>query len=76
MRLKRSPVDHIDRSLEQAGDVILYADVIEDRDARVRVEFDQDIDVAIGPVVAPRNRAEQGSVANAPASASTGLASQ
>jgi hypothetical protein len=66
MRLERSPVDHIDRSLEQAGDVTLHADAIEDRDVRIGVEFDQNIDVAVGPVVATRDRAEQGGVANAP----------
>src|SRR5438105_14767039 len=66
MRLERGAVDHIDRALEQVGDIILYADVIEDRDVRIGGEFDQYIDVALGSVIATGNRAEQGSMANAP----------
>jgi len=59
MRLQALAIDDIHRLLEEAGDIILEADIVEDGYVRLGVEFHQNIDVAVGPSLAARNRAEQ-----------------
>jgi hypothetical protein len=57
-------VNHIDRAVKQACDVFLEANVFEHSNAGGRIDFDHNVDVAVGLVVAPRERAEQGSTSH------------
>src|SRR6185295_8378078 len=58
MRLERVPVDHVDGAVEQAGDEFFQADILVDRAFGAGLEFHQNIDVAVGVVVAARDRTE------------------
>src|SRR5882672_803194 len=65
VRLKTITVHNIDRTVEQAGYVVFQPGVVENGDVRRRIKFNHDVDVAVGPVVAARTRAEQGRVTDA-----------
>src|SRR5579862_4144191 len=59
MRFERFPIDHIDRFGEKSGDKVFNTNVVEHGDVRARIELDEDIDVAVGPVVSARHRAKK-----------------
>ena len=63
-------VDHVNGLREQTRDEFLDLDVIEDADMGVRIELDEDVDIAVGVIVAASGRAEQRSMADAPRSQS------
>src|ERR1700722_9713265 len=65
IRFERGAIDHIDRYHEQTDDVLLEANVFVDRALGSRLKLHQNVEIAIGPVVAPRNGAEHGSVRHA-----------
>jgi hypothetical protein len=65
MRLEGVAVDHVDRPVEQPGDVLLDIHVLVDRPFGSGLEFDQDVDVAVRPILAARDRAEHGCAADA-----------
>ena len=48
--------DHVDRALEETGNMLLEADVIVDRPFGPRLELHQDVDVAVRMGVAARQR--------------------
>jgi hypothetical protein len=60
MRFEAVAVDHIDRPFEQAGDALLEARIFEHGQMRRRIDLDHDVEVAVGPAVAARHRAEYG----------------
>src|SRR5258708_33991328 len=66
MRLERVAVNHVNRTVEQAGDKFFQADIFVDRPFGSGLEFHQNIDVAVGAVVAPRDRTEPGRAADSP----------
>src|ERR1700759_5329525 len=59
-------VDNINRAVEQTGDVVFYPGVVEDGYLGRWIKFNHDVDVAVGPVVAPRTRTEQRRMTDAP----------
>src|SRR3954453_1061 len=65
VRLEPVAAHDIDGAIEQRGDVILERDILVDADPGGGIDFDHDIDVAVGPVIAAGTRAEQGGVADA-----------
>src|ERR1700730_14320499 len=65
MRLERGAVDNVNRPLEETGDILFEADVIVDRPFGPGLKLHQNVEVAIRPVVAARNRAEHGGVRHA-----------
>jgi hypothetical protein len=54
--LERIAIDYIDCLSKETGDEILDANIVEHRHLVGGVELDEDVDVAIGPVVAARGR--------------------
>jgi hypothetical protein len=60
MGLERVPVDHVNGTVEQAGDKFFQADIFIDRPFGARLEFHQNIDVAVGSIIAARDRTEHG----------------
>jgi hypothetical protein len=64
MRLERVPIDHVDRTVEQAGDKFFQAHIFVDGPFRPGLEFHQNIDVAVRVVVAVRYRTEHGRAAD------------
>jgi hypothetical protein len=58
MRLQPSAINDVEGSFEQAGDVFLEAHIVVDGAFGTRFELHQDVDVALGPLLAARNRAE------------------
>lgn len=52
MRLQTGSVDHIDRHLEQAGNVLLKPDVIEDSILRAGLEFYEDVEITVRAILA------------------------
>ena len=65
MGLESLTVDHVDRAIEQTGDVILQPDVIEKSDVGFRIDIDHDVDIAVGPVLAACHGAEYGCMRDA-----------
>src|SRR3954468_18644968 len=65
VRLEPVAVHDIDGTIEQPRDVILERDILVDADPGRRIDFDHNVDVAVGPVVAAGTRAEQGGMADA-----------
>ena len=55
MRLQSIAIDHINRPIEQAGNVVLQPDVIEESDMSLGINIDDDVEIAIGPAIAARN---------------------
>src|SRR3984957_17919217 len=72
-RLQRLPVDHVNRALKQARDIIFQARIVEHRPDNRRVEINQNVNVAVGNLLVARDGAEQGSVRD-PMSPQVGLA--
>lgn len=64
MGLERVTIDHIDRALKQSGNVIPQSHIIENGDVSLWIDVDHDIEVAVGPVLAARDRTEDGGVTN------------
>src|SRR3954454_3456157 len=65
VRLEPLAAYDIDGTIEQRRDIILERDILIDADRGRRIDFDHDVDVAVGPVVAASTRAEQGGMADA-----------
>src|SRR3954468_22949103 len=65
VRLEPVAVHDIDGTIEQRRDVILERDILVDADPGRGIDFDHDIDIAVGPIVAAGPRAEQGGMADA-----------
>src|SRR5216684_3718193 len=65
VRLETVTVYNVNGAVEQTGNVVFQTGVVENGDVRRRIKFKHDVDVAVGPVVAPRPRAEQGRVTDA-----------
>src|SRR5215469_15895541 len=65
VRFQSLLVHDIDRAVEQRRNVFLEAHVIPDPDVSLRINLDQNIDVAVGPIVAARVRTEQSRVTDA-----------
>src|SRR5229473_3173643 len=62
---KAVAVHHVDGTVKQAPDVILEASIVKHREMRVRIDFDQDVDIAVRTAVAARYRAEHSRPAHA-----------
>jgi hypothetical protein len=58
-------IHRVGRPLEQGCDVRLDIHVIEHGDTGGRIEFDQDIDVAVAPLLVARHGTEQGGMSDA-----------
>src|SRR3954462_6513476 len=65
VRLEPVAAHDIDGTIEQRRDVILERDILIDADPGRRIDFDYDVNIAVGPVVTSGTRAEQGSMADA-----------
>jgi hypothetical protein len=52
-------IDDIDGSVKEAGDMLLKPDIILDGDVGLGIDFDHDVGVAVGSIVASRSRAKQ-----------------
>ena len=63
MSFEAIAVDHIDWTLEQAGDILLEACVFELGRMRRRIDLDHDVEIALRSAVAARHRAEHGRLA-------------
>src|ERR1700687_3106971 len=63
--LEAVAVHHVDGTIKQARDEILEASIVEHGEMRLRIDFDHDIDIAVGTVVAARHRAEYSCPAHA-----------
>src|ERR1700737_2257612 len=57
VRLKPLTVDTINRSVEQAGNVVFQSRIVKGGNAGRRIKFNHD--VAVGSIIAPRARTEQ-----------------
>ena len=57
-------VNHVNGTVEQAGDKFFQANIFVDRPFGAGLEFHQNIDVAVGMVVAARDRTEHGRAAD------------
>ena len=57
--------DDIDGTIEHLGDKLFHAGIIENRNNDCRIKIDQDVDVAVGPVVTARDGAKQRGMGNA-----------
>src|SRR5438067_13472317 len=56
---------HINLSLEQTRNILFKSDIPEHCHARLRVDLNHDVEVAVGPVGATRHRAKHGGVPDA-----------
>lgn len=65
MRLERVAVDHVHWTVKQTGDVFLEAHVLVDRPFLPGLEFDKNIDIAVRPLIAARDRTEHGRASDA-----------
>src|ERR1700736_3555656 len=65
MRLEGGAIDYVNRYPEQTRDELFEADVFVDRALGTWLKFHQNIEIAVGAVIAPRHRAEHGSVRHA-----------
>src|SRR5271165_1505963 len=65
MRFQRFARDHIDRIAEEFGDIVLEPDIGIDVLNGLGIDIDQEIDIAIGSIVATHPRTEQGSMGDA-----------
>lgn len=55
----------VDRTIEHAGDVFFDAGIVENRDDDFRIEIDQNIDIAVGPLFITRYGAKKRGMSNA-----------
>jgi hypothetical protein len=65
MGLESVAAYHVDGAIEQAGNIFFQTDVIEHGHARLGINLDHDIEVAVGPVLAAYDRAEHGGMTDA-----------
>src|SRR4029077_406229 len=49
----------VDRAVEQARDILFYRDIFEYADICFGLDFDHDVDIAAGTIIAARHRSEQ-----------------
>src|SRR5262245_37262332 len=61
-RLEAVAIHNVDRPVEQARDVLLEVDIFEDRDPRIRIDFNHDFDIIVRSMITPGQRAEEGSM--------------
>jgi hypothetical protein len=59
------PVDHVHGTLKQARDIRFQARIVEHCRDNLRVEVDQDVDVAIGALLVAGNETERGGMPDA-----------
>src|SRR5258705_4647414 len=76
MRLQSIAIDHINRPIEQAGNVVLQPYVIEESDMSLGINIDDNVEITIRPAIAARNRAENGGVTDSPRAQGGLVASQ
>src|SRR6266849_2614637 len=62
IRFEAVAAHDIDGPIEQAGDILLQANIVVDRDVGFGINLDHDVGVAVRAIVTPRTRAEQGSM--------------
>jgi hypothetical protein len=65
MWLEGFAIDYIDALCKQFAEVFANADIVEHCRMRRGIEFDEDIEVAVGSTFAARDRTEQRGMANA-----------
>jgi len=53
------PIDHVNRTVEEARDIILQSCIVEHRHDDRRIEIDQDVDVAIRSLLAASHGTEE-----------------
>ena len=58
VRLEGLPVDHVNWSIEQTGNVIFQSDVVEKRDMSLGIDINEDVEIAVSPALAARDRPE------------------
>ena len=76
MGLQSIAIDHINRPIEQAGNVVFQPDIIEESDMSLGINIDDDVEITIRPTIAARNRAENGGVTDSARAQSVLVASQ
>jgi hypothetical protein len=76
MRLQSIAIDHINRAIEQTGNVVLKPDVIEESNMSLGINIDDDVEIAIQPAIATRNRAENSGVTDSTRAQGVLVASQ
>src|SRR5579884_4089028 len=59
IKLQRIPVDHIDPPRKQARDILFDPRVCEQIDRSLRIQLDQDVDIAVDASSAAGNGAEE-----------------
>src|SRR5882724_2477003 len=64
--LETVAADDVNRALKQSRNVVLERDVFIDANPGCRIDFNHDVYIAVGPVVATRPRAEQRHVTYTP----------
>src|SRR5437763_388244 len=60
VRLKPRAINHIDRMVKESRNDLLQSDVLEPRDAGFGLDIDHDVEIAVRPIIAARDRAEDG----------------
>ena len=58
MRLERLATYNVHRSFKQPGDIFLKTHIIEHCDMGLRLDFDNDVEITVRPILAASNRAE------------------
>jgi hypothetical protein len=64
-RFQTFAADHIDRTVEHVGYKVLHAGIVENRHDDCWIEIDQDVDIAVGAVLAACDGTEQRGMGNA-----------
>jgi hypothetical protein len=63
VRTEAAVGEHLDSTFRQLGEILFEADHVEERSSRFDV--DEHVDVAVGPIVAARDRAEHANITDA-----------
>src|SRR6516165_6432689 len=58
VRLEGLPIDHVNRSIEQTGNVIFQSDVVEKRDMSLGIDINENVEIAVRSALAARDRPE------------------
>src|SRR5438132_5253478 len=64
MGFERVTADDIHRSPKESRDVFLQSHIVENRDASIRLDVDDDIEVAVRSVLSARDRPEHAGMTN------------
>src|ERR1700724_429721 len=64
MGLERVTADDVHRSPKESRDVFLQSHIVENGDASVRLDVDDDIEVAVRSVISARDRSEHAGMAD------------